>query len=399
MKVLFTLLYAGGLAHLNPLIALDAQCRERGIETAFLVPKFRHKFLRSYGLNVLDIDHQSAENMGFRTEMQAYGKFSPDVVIDDASLTTYFAAKFYQLPRISIQRTGIFPNSTHRQPDHNHSMGNFDMKKIPDVSYLGIKQPESFEDFFSAEAKIVPGIESIEILPSDITDPDSYFFSGPLIIEDFMAETGKSDISFTSVSKEEPALEKFKDFSNLNAFFDEHKNRKFIYITYGTIAVGDVPEELTEAIKWLLDEDFAIVSSIPIDDLSPFQKERFCFSRYFPMHNICEKVDLMIHHCGSGTYQYPIIHQVPTITIGTQCYDREEVAYRLEELGASTHLPSPLEQSGFSKKFKKTVELYLKDSEFISKQKEILGELSKKTEQAKKQFDITKVIEFALNKK
>lgn len=399
MKVLFTLLYAGGLAHLNPLIALNEKCREKEIETAFLVPKFRHTFLRNYGLNVLDIDHQSPENMGFRTELQAYGQFSPDVVIDDASLTTYFAAKLYQLPRISIQRTGMFPNSTHRQPNHKHSLGNFDMKKVPDVSYLGIKQPESFEDFFSAEAKLVPGIESIEILPSDIADRDSYFFSGPLIIEDFMAETGKSDISFTSVSKEEITPEKFKDFSNLNVFFDEYKDRKFVYITYGTIAVGDVPEELIKAIKWLLDEGFAIVSSIPIDDLSPFQKERYCFSRYFPMHYVCEKVDLMIHHCGSGTYQYPIIHQTPAITIGTECYDREEVAYRLEELGASTHLPSPLEQSGFSKKFRKTVELYLRDSEFIKKQKEILSELSKKTEQTEKQFDIRKVIDFAVSKK
>lgn len=399
MKVLFTLLHAGGLAHLNPLIALNLQCQEKGIETAFLVPKFRHNFLRKYELNVLDVDHQSAEKMGFRTEMQAYGKFLPDVVIDDASLTSYFAAKFYQLPRISIQRTGMFPNSTFRQPNHKHSIGNFDMSKVPDVSYLGIKQPENFEDFFAAEAKIVPGIKSIELLPSGIADPDSYFLAGPLIIEDFMAETGKTDISFTSVSKEETALERFKDFSNLDIFFDEHKHRKFIYITYGTIAVGDVPDELTESIKWLLDEGFAIVSSIPIDDLSPFQKERYCFSRYFPMHYICEKVDLMIHHCGSGTYQYPIIHQVPTITIGTECYDREEVAYRLEELGASKHLPSPREKSDFTKNFKETVDLYFKDSEFVNKQKEVLGELNKETEQAKKQFDIKKVIEFAVNKK
>lgn len=35
------------------------------------------------------------------------------------------------------------------------------------------------------------------------------------------------------------------------------------------------------------------------------------------------------------------MNSVPSLTIGTQCYDREDIAQRLQELGVSGHIPHP----------------------------------------------------------
>ncbi len=399
MKVLFTLLYRGGLAHLNPLISLHQQCQKQNIETAFLVPKFRQGFLRQFGLNVLDIDHQPPEKMGFRTELQAYGRYKPDVVIDDMSMTTSFATQVSNLPRITIQRTGIFPFEKRVNPAHQHSMEAFDIRLIPNVSFLGIPQPKSFTDLFDAEAKIVPGIRTLEVLPSEIADDSSYFFSGPLIIDDFMAEAGNQQLNFTSVSKENARLDEFTDFSSLGNFFELNKNRKIVYLTYGTIAVGDTPSEISLAIKYLFEQNVAVVSSVPFTDLEKKNESLFFFSKYLPMHFVCERADLMIHHCGSGTYHYPILHNVPTIIIGTSCYDREEIAYRLVEMETAKYLPNPLEDSDFLEKFKQTIDVYLNDSQFIENQKIKLNQLKTEINQTVSEFNLKEIIEFAVRAK
>jgi hypothetical protein len=97
MKVLFTSHLPPHIAHEIPLLALDKLLENSGIETAFLAPSSEHEFLRRMGAQVLNVDH-----IGFRTEMEAYGEFAPDVVIDDASFTTGFATTLSKIPRIAI---------------------------------------------------------------------------------------------------------------------------------------------------------------------------------------------------------------------------------------------------------------------------------------------------------
>src|SRR5689334_16754916 len=249
MRVLFTLLPAGGLAHLIPLIALQKMLPP-SCESAFLVPQFRHKFLRQYGLEVLDIDHQDLFNNGFRTEMLAYGKFTPDVVIDDSSFTTGIATQMSKAARVAIQRTGMFPGGMPRNDKNIHSMGELDMKEVPDVTFMGLKQPACFTDLFDAQAKIVPGLKSVELLPETIRDADSYFFSGPLIIEDYL--TQETGTTFMQVSKENQDIASLTSFDLLHEFFEANSNRKVVYATLGTIAVNDTPGPLVEALRRLL---------------------------------------------------------------------------------------------------------------------------------------------------
>jgi UDP:flavonoid glycosyltransferase YjiC (YdhE family) len=103
MKVLFVPLNEV-LSHVIPLLALNRKLIGSNVETAFIMPRAGHRLFRQTGVNVLDIDHR-----GLRTEMVAYGRFSPDVVVDDLSLSTGYATALTGVPRVTIQRTGLFP--------------------------------------------------------------------------------------------------------------------------------------------------------------------------------------------------------------------------------------------------------------------------------------------------
>src|ERR671938_606149 len=86
MKILFVPGPKDLVAHYLPLLALNRMLGGTSFETAFLVPRSNHGTMRQFGVNVLDIDH-----IGFRTEVLAYKKFKPDVVVDDTSVTTGYA--------------------------------------------------------------------------------------------------------------------------------------------------------------------------------------------------------------------------------------------------------------------------------------------------------------------
>ena len=164
MKVLFVPMLQGGLSHLLPLVALNKMLANTSVETAFLVPRQQHAILRQRGVPILDIDHN-----GFRTEIPAYKKYAPDVVVDDASLSTTAATLFTGVPRVAIHRTGMFPGDVPRNPKHGHSMhiSPADLKnKWKGLAHLGLPEPKVYSDLFQAAYKIVPGIPSIEILPA-----------------------------------------------------------------------------------------------------------------------------------------------------------------------------------------------------------------------------------------
>lgn len=386
MKVLFVPMPEGGPAHLIPLLALNRMVKDPSVETAFLLRRSHHELIRQLGVNVLGIDHRNFTDNGFRTELRAYRVFSPDVVVDDASLTTGYATAFANLPRIAIQRTGMFPGDKARNPSHGHSIKFLgDFKDLPDVSFLGLRQHQTFADFFKAKTKIVPGIPSLEVLPEELQDDPSYNFAGPLLLDDLLIS------QFGQLQPGSLDLDALKRFDPLAEFFEKHRGRRVVYLTFGTMAQASAP--IFESIRHLLDEDIAVVSSIKPEGLDARQQELYYFGSYLPMHLICSNVDLMIHQCGSGTYHYPILHNVPAVTIGTQCFDREHVALRLEECGVSVHLPAPNECEDFVKLFKDTVAKYFDATgAFMAEKKRRLAALNEKIEQTSAAFDFESVL-------
>src|SRR5947209_20161858 len=169
MRVLFVPMAGGGPAHLIPLLALNKMLAgDPSFETAFLVPRTLHEYLGRFGVEVVDVDYRGWFRNGFRTEMLAYNRLSPAVVVDDTSISTAFASRLAKIPRVTIQRTGSFPLGTPRNKNHRHILRFVDLKKLPDVTFLGLRQPTSFADLFEAELKIVPGVRSIEVLPPQL---------------------------------------------------------------------------------------------------------------------------------------------------------------------------------------------------------------------------------------
>jgi hypothetical protein len=386
MKALFVPMLQGGLAHLLPLVALNKMLANTSVETAFLVPRQQHAMLRQSGVKVLDIDHQ-----GFRSEIPAYKKYAPDVVVDDASITTAAATLFTGMPRVAIQRTGMFPGDVPRNKKHGHSMAisTADLKrKWAGLAYLGLPEPKALSDLFRAPYKIVPGIPSIEVLPAALQNDPTYFFSGPLVMDDYLVD------NLGSGNKTGLSLSDSKNFAPLQKFFERNRGRRRIYVTFGTVAKPT--REVHDCLQFLMDNGMAVVSSIKLDHLSEAQREFYYYATYLPMHYVCSNVDLMVHHCGCGTYQYPLMHEVPSIIVGTQCHDRDDVGMRLDELGTSMYLPGPRENENFVSDFKGAIEQYFADSgSLIAEKKRNLAALNQEVERTVRDFDFECVLEKA----
>ncbi len=260
MRVLFVPMPEGGPAHIIPLLALNKNVSNSSIKTAFLLTRPYQELVRQLGVDVLGIAHRNFTDNGFRTELSAYRKFAPDVVIDDACLSTGYASVFAGIPRLAIQRTGLFPNEKPNNKNHVCSIKvEGDVKDLPDVSFLGLQKHQNFSDFFKAKMKIVPGIRSLEVLPSEVQGDPSYHFAGPLLMDDLLIQ------QFADVQPETLDIDKFRRFETLGAFWEKHKQPKIVYMTFGTMAKAS--SDIFEGMRYLLKKGIALVSTIKLDNL------------------------------------------------------------------------------------------------------------------------------------
>lgn len=399
MKLLFIPSPSGGLAHLIPLLALARLVRDHSWRTAFLLPQHVHGLVKEMGLAVLDIDHQPFGSHGFRAEMRACQAFGPDVVVDDCGLTTGFTASLMGIARVTLQRTGVFPGGVPRNGRHRHSLNlsDDDLKQLPDLTVMGLRQPTQLSDLFDAEAKIVPGIPSIEVLPRALVGDDSYFFSGPLLLEDYLARPasraergGARDKSSTFV----PQLRSVENLRPVEEFLNDHERCRRVYVTLGTEAKPT--DAVRNCIRSMLGRGMAVISNVPLE--APEAERRFCYAPYLPMHTICSAVDLMVHQCGSGTYQYSLLHGVPGITIGTGCYDREDVALTLEEAGVSLHVPDAENARVSETAFQNAVEHYFAPGAAgLNQARARLKQLKQELDETVAAFDFEKVVRSAVS--
>ncbi|HEX5085924.1 MAG TPA: nucleotide disphospho-sugar-binding domain-containing protein [Blastocatellia bacterium] len=357
-------------------------------KTAFLLPRSKRHLAAKFGLDSIDIDYLYNQH-SFRTELRAYGLFSPDVVIDDTNPVTGLTTALVKLPRVTIQRTGLFPGGAPCDPNYEFSL-KFDMTQIPNMAFMGLPQPRTFSDFFSANCKIVPGIPSIEQLPPSLSYDPTYFFSGPLLLEDYMME---QVIDLPARADGAPGDE--GNYAALERFFAEHAQRRRIYITLGTVA--RVGPQILSCMRRLIRQRTAVVTSVELEGLSAEERKYYFYAAYLPMNYVCKNVDMMIHQCGSGTYHYPIIHKLPTITIGTRTYDRDGVARRLQELGVSTHLKAPEERPDFEEAFQEAIERYYElDCALVAETRQRMDALNEEISRTRAAFNLEAVLQKAV---
>src|SRR5262245_52142819 len=137
MRVLF-IPFGGSVSHSIPLIALSRMLDKAAFKVAFLLPRGRHPLAARFGLDTVDIDYLYDQH-SFRNELRAYGLFSPDVVIDDTNSVTGLTTEFVNLPRVTIQRTGLFPGSVPCDLSYEFSL-EFDMKHVQNMAFMGLSQ-------------------------------------------------------------------------------------------------------------------------------------------------------------------------------------------------------------------------------------------------------------------
>jgi hypothetical protein len=390
MRILFVPFAEGGIGHIIPLMALASRLKGAQHQTALLVPPVFHKNVKKLGFNVLDIDYTQSQG-GFLKELAAFSIFKPDVVVDDSSLTTLFSTRLGKKPRVAIQRTGMFPGANPRMENRKYE---FDRLIVSDhYKYywqMGFTNVRKYTDLFAADMKLVPGIKSIEVLPDHLQSDPTYVFCGPLIVDDVILEE-----QFRSQEKggEKTAYR----YEMLDSFFDTNKNRFKVFLTYGSIASAN--RSVINAAKYLIDHDVAVITTIEIPDLPQSQRELCLTAQYIPMNYVCSRVDMMIHHCGSGTYQYQILHLLPSITIGTKFQDREDIALRLEELNVNRHLPCPEDCQQFPELFRKTFNTFFHSSPSLYQAaKKRLVRLKEETERVSAAFDFESVLEQAVGR-
>lgn len=392
MRVLFVPVLGGLLGHVIPLLALDRSLRGTGVETAFLLPRYIHEFARKLGVRVLDYDYTYEDwvfnSKTLRNELAAYGEFKPDVVLDDNNFTTGVASSLTGLPRVTVLRPLPDPGEKLNGRKYLINLAVPDIKMWPDVTFLGLKQPEFVTDLFKAEVTIIPGMKSVEAIPPRLEHGALIHFSGALLLDDESSSHLLSSIEGTDPSD-------YANVESLEKFFDANRGRKFAFMTLGTVASPDA--STYECLRYLLDSGVAVMTTIKIERLTPEQRDRYYFARWFPMHYVCSRIDLAVHHCGCGTYHYPLIHKVPTVTIGTGWADRDDVALRLQALGASAHIPHSEKAEQFRTSFEQGVAGFLNDSSVtLERAKASLETLNQELNETASRFRLEQVLEDAL---
>jgi hypothetical protein len=394
MKILNLPYFAGGISHLLPLYVLHHKYIKHtvDVENHFLINNYLQNFLKMQGIDCVPMDYFSEDKDDLlkskdylqiaeyvlEKEKEAYERVKPTLIIEDNSFSAPLIAEKNNIPRISIQRTGIFRSIAEkfRNKDHVHSMQkginiersafvlNADELDLPDFDD---SDSHYLRQYTKPKAKIIPGIPSIERLPENIPNRDSYFYSGPLTVMD------------------KPS----KNLSNrLDEFLMINKQKPVVFITTGTIDRTPIENYIT----FFLKRNYAVITTSNCE-ISEEYKQSVFYNKMLPLNYICKISNLVIHQCGSGMYHYPIMNRTPFLTIGTQCYDREDIAQRLQQLGVSGHIPHPDDNPDYWSVFVELVDRFEKDS---LTDYNMMDRLRTEINETISSFKMEEVIEYAL---
>ena len=395
MNILTIPYIVGGLSHFIPLYVLQQRYIKKNIEVknVFLVNSTIQNFLMMQGVQSVPIDYDYAvednsltfENISsmreclIEMEREPYDKVEPSLIIEDNSFLSPLIAEKNNVPRISIQRTGTFRSidERYRNSNHVHSIqkGHYNEKSsfllnLSDIGSTAFNDNPDFyflQQYVKPKAKIIPGIPTIERLPENIADRESYFYSGPLLILD-------------KPSKELSV--------KLDEFLDNNKQKPIVFITTGTI--DRTPIE--NFIEFFVKRNYAVITTCN-NEINEAYKQAIFYNKLLPLNYICEISNLVIHQCGSGMYHYPIMNRVPFLTIGTLCYDREDIAQRLQELGVSGHIPHPDDNPDYWDIFLNMVNRFEKNTLIDF---DMMDRLRLEINETSLNFQMEKVIQYAL---
>ncbi|MBK6948968.1 MAG: hypothetical protein IPH16_13785 [Haliscomenobacter sp.] len=262
MNILSLPYFAGGISHLIPLYVLHHKYfkNNAGINNQFLVNNNLQNLLKMQGVDCVSMDYFSNDDLQLTSndyvkaaayvlekQQEAYEKVRPALIIEDTAFSSPLIAEKNNIPRVSIQRTGIFRSidERYRNSGHVHSLQKGDnIARASFASTSNNSEAPSFNDsdthylqqYTKPKVKIIPGIPTIERLPDGIEDRESYFYSGPLLIKD------------------KPS----KNLSGrLDEFLNANKGKRVVFITTGT--VDRTPIE--NFIEFFVKRNYAVITT------------------------------------------------------------------------------------------------------------------------------------------
>jgi hypothetical protein len=371
-------------SHLIPLIALAKKLRKEAFTIAFLVPHELGEYVRNNEFDIMPLNNKFDK---LTQEMITISKFDPDLIVDDHNFYTAFSSRVMNKPRISIVRKGTIPGEK-LSPGYRHSSGvNEFFDSISKMHHKGLDlwRPASISDLFTGDLNIIPSIPDLEVLPADLKNRETYIYSGPLLLTDRQMA---GSLSFSS------------DVTTaLDTFIKNNHSRRLVYFTKGIADPAEILNRASVCVHALLShENVAVITNIRIE--GAYDKSR-CFSNSFlPMNAICAQAHLMIHQCGSGAYNYQLINEVPAVILGSKCYDRDDVAIRLQELGAALYIPADVPDDTYFSRFNEYTQLLLSENgEVKNKQRKALATIKQQVEQVQAAFHFETLVHTAIERK
>jgi hypothetical protein len=333
MRVLFVPLPSIG--HTVPLIALSRTLSSQ-VECAFLLPWTYHSAAKRAGLPVLPLPNQGP---GKALEISSH--FQPDVIVKDG-IPDCSMERALGCPSVAILRASSCPGYLPRHPEHRHSMMGCETPMILNEDQVMTRASATEPQIDTGDGFIVPGIRTIEVLPAKLQKDPRFIFSGPLILPD--------ELSAKLLIHEPPAENSVK----LEVFLEANWHRRKVMVTTGTVLPPS--NGLEEAVQGLLAEGVAVVATFPLKStLPPKYRDLFFYASYLPMHQVSKQADVIVHHCGSGTYHFPLLYGRSAVTIGSNCFDRDDIGERLQELKVSRHIAESGERQSFARRIVQSV--------------------------------------------
>jgi UDP:flavonoid glycosyltransferase YjiC (YdhE family) len=294
-------------------------------------------------------------------------ELKPDITINDWCLDFWFALQNKKQPRypflsrfakkdwqpkcrVSIMRCEVLLGYARRNflmPDKwGFENGKWTTYANGILRYMKAAPVSDGREIGNAEVIVLPSIPAIDPLPENVSNfyPNAHFvYTGPLLLPI------EAPIS--------PTLEDW-------LLTRRKEGIPIVLITLGTVWAHSLYRLLAACFE---DSQFAVVMVVPNKSERDFLEQkngsRFHATDLVDLLALARQVDVVIHHCGHATLQTVLLAGKPAISLPSGEYDREDNAFRLEDLNCIRHLGLSFFKKGLQpKEIQNAVKQVLHDS-------------------------------------
>lgn len=288
----------------------------------------------------------------------------PDITINDWCLDFWFALKnknqqrsrflsrfakkdWQPKCRVSILRCECLPGYARRNFLMADKLGLEMPYYVNNVlRSMKIEPVADGREIANADVIVLPSIPAIDPIPENVANvyPNAHFvYTGPLLLP-----------------IEAPVSPRLEDW----LLARRNEGIPIVLITLGSIWGSSIYRKLATCFE---ESDLAVVMIVPNKDEKDFLEQkngpRFHATGIVDLLALTRQVDVVIHHCGHATLQTVLLAGKPALTLPSGEYDREDNAFRLEDLNCVRHLSNNFFKKGLQpKEIQNAVKQVLHDS-------------------------------------